>query len=711
MSDAMNMNDEAASEDGREHAAEDEQRERAIPPEADLEETVEIEPLEYEEVVASKPVAPYRGKPRARKKMSRSRRIFIFIALPVILLSLAGGSVTVLNYMGQYHNDLSLASQGIQNLQKAESLLKVSPQSLLDARNVDQARQAFSQADQNFATLNGNLAALPGFVSRVPVYGSRLQAAQHMIPIAINISQLGITGCDALKLLETKFHDPLATQAQGLTTEDLTQVGNDVQKIQAGLAVIADQVNHLQPVDLQADPRITKEIGTLRKALPEVQSWLTTVDKLLPIAPLLLGIGKPTNYLLEILDSTELRPGGGFIGNYGVLTLSGGQVASAHITDVDLLDKPYEFAGNYFPYPRAYSWFDIGSVSWSLRDSNLDADFPTDARNGEMTYKEEKGNVAVQGVIAITPWFIQHILEITGPIDVPEYKETVNAANLIPLIHYHQLGGKAAGEGSDLIPAAGGHSSLRKRFTELLSEHLLERIRQMASTDLSQFLQLGIDALYSKDIQVYFNNSTAETFLQSLQLDDAIQSPPGDNMLVVDANISANKANSFITNSMNDQVTIDAQGNAVHHLTLHYAWDLSGKNYGNPTYRDYVRVYAPVNSTLQEQKGWQVRGTSTAFGHEVWAGFFTLTFGQTHTITLVWSVPHAATRDAQGWHYQEMVQRQAGAMWTALVQITLPGCATIKSEAAGLTSPDDKTVVYSHTLNGNQKIGVDYSCA
>src|SRR5207249_1192677 len=122
------------------------------------------------------------------------------------------------------------------------------------------------------------------------------------------------------------------------------------------------------------DPRISKLVAAFHQALPTLQEWLDSADKLLAVAPALLGIGAQANYLIEIQDTTELRPGGGFIGNYGIATFSGGRLQAARITDADLLDKPFEFAGNTIPYPPVYTWFDIGGSSWSFRDSNLDAD-------------------------------------------------------------------------------------------------------------------------------------------------------------------------------------------------------------------------------------------------------------------------------------------------------------------------------------------------
>ena len=375
-----------------------------------------------------------------------------------------------------------------------------------------------------------------------------------------------------------------------------------------------------------------------------------------------------------------------------------------------MLDKPFESAGGTIPHPSAYSWFDIGGSSWSFRDSNLDADFPTAARYGGSTYKEEGGKVPVQGVIAITPGLIERALAITGPIYVPEYHETVTVQNLIDRIHYYQLG---AHSGSDLVPSPDGHSSLRKRFTELLAEHFLERIRQLSPSALGGLLRVVVGSLRSKDLQIYFNAGLAESVLQSSHLDAAIQSPSGDGLFVVDANIAFNKANNLMTYTLEDQVTLDAQGNAVHRTAISYAWTTKGDLYnGGPLYRDYVRIYVPPGSLLQVQDGWEPRGAGEAFDREVWAGLFTLSYGQTRTITLTWVVPGAAKKDAAGWHYRYLIQRQAGVQWTVHVRMTLPSCAVVIYKDGGLmfTPGSRQVVALTQPLIEDTSVGVDYTC-
>jgi len=648
-------------------------------------------------------------RPLVKSKKPKAKKLYLFL-FSLVLLCMIGAGVSIAGYRtynADYRSYMSLAQTGIKHLQTAEALLKALPKNPLDTHSVSQAQHEFAAASTDFVQLKNDLKSLPGISLSIPVYGPRLRAALHVLPLAIEVSQVGVVACNTLNLIIAKFHDPFNTQQHGLTQADLTIIDANFHQIKGALNLVVKQVSQLQPADLQIDPRMSKLVATFHKDIPALQAWLGAVEKLLPVVPTLLGIGTPTNYLIEVLDSTELRPGGGFIGNYGIATISGGRLTAAHITDTYLLDRAYNGAGHSIPYPSAYTWFDLAPASWNLRDSNLDADFPTAARYAELNYMREGGKVPVQGVIAITPALIQHALAITGPINVPEYHETVTAQNLIDRIHYHQVG--PGTEGGD-VPSPDSRSSVRKHFTELLAEHFLARAHQLPSSALPKLLHLLVTSMSSKDLQIYLNSSRAENLLQQYHLDSAFGSPADDGLFVVDANISPNKASMFIVNTIDDQVTIDGKGNAIHHTMLSYRWATNGPVYGSDVYRDYVRVYAPPGSILQSQDGWQPQGTSKAFGREVWAGFFTLSYGQTLTITLTWMVPDAAKKDAKGWHYQYVVQRQAGAQWTLHLRITLPSCAVMKNKWGGLASNNKQMAMLSQSLTKDLDVGVDYLC-
>jgi hypothetical protein len=644
----------------------------------------------------------------ATSKRQRAKKFRIFLLI-FVLLSIVSAGLTVVGYetySPRYQQDLSLAQQGMQHLQQAETLLKALPENPLDAQTVGRAQREFAAASAAFVQVNDDLKSLPGVLVAVPVYGARLQAALDLLPIAIELSQTGDYGCNVLNLLISRLQHPMDTSSQGLTMTDFYKIGDDFQQIKSTVTLAIHQFNHLPASDLQAAPGLSTYSATFQQAIPLLQTWLQAVEKLLPTAPALLGIGTPGNYLIEILDSTELRPGGGFLGSYGIATLSGGHLASVTLSDSYLLDNAYTATGQSIPFPPAYAWFDLASA-WGLRDSNLEADFPTDARYAEEIYQREGGKVPLQGVIALTPALIEQALVITGPISVPEYHELVTSDNLLDRIHYYLLG---PGYEGGSVPSPDGLSSVNQHFVAVLGKHLLARVRELPDSAISKLLQLVISSVHSKDLQVYLNASAAESVLQSYHMDAAIQAPAGDSLFVVDANIATNKASNLITSTLDDQVTIDTRGNAVHHTTLRYAWLTNGEVYGSPVYRDYVRVYVPANSVLRGQDGWQPRGTNRAFGREVWAGLLTLSYGQTKTITLDWVAPGAVTKDGKGWHYRDLIQRQAGSQWRLDLRVTLPACAAISHEWGGLAPGQAHTLVLTQSLNEDISLGVDYVC-
>lgn len=666
-----------------------------------------------QETLPSPPAQPGSRHRRTKRTLlglpSKTMLLVLCIGLLVVSLGSIFSLLGYQSYNALYHKDMALAQQGEQHLKNAAAQLQTLSKNPLNAVPVSNATHEFAASLTAFSQVNVSLQSLPGIVTLIPVYGSRLNTALRLLPIAVEASQAGIALCNILQSVQVRFHDPLNTHSTGLTSADMNGITQNMRLLKSLAEQAVLQAEQLQPADMQFDPRLGKYVNLFQSYLPTIQAWLQNSDQLIAALPALLGVGTPAHYLIEVLDSTELRPGGGFIGNFGVASIAGGKLTDSHITDVYLFDWPFSATGKIIPYPPAYSWFKqhLSKNSWSFRDSNLEADFPTSAQMGELNYQREGGNIPLQGVIAITPALIQHLLTVTGPLYIPEYHETVTSQNLIDRIHYHQLG---AGRVGNDVPASDGHSSVRKRFTELLSEHFMARVHQLPSSTLATFAQVMLNALRSRDMQVYFNASPAEQVLQRLHLAAAIDAPAGDSLFVVSANISPNKANDLITNTLNDQVTIDANGNAVHHTTIRYVWTTQGDVYGSLVYRDYMRIYLPPNSVVSTQSGWQPDGTSAAYGRKVIAGSFTFAYHQSFTLTLVWTVPHAATKNAQGWHYPYEIQHQAGTLWTVNLTINPPSCATIKGSTGGFTSSSKQAVALNKAVTEDLSLGIDYQC-
>ena len=123
-----------------------------------------------------------------------------------------------------------------------------------------------------------------------------------------------MTGCAVLNTLISRFHDPLNARNPGLTIADIALIANNLHLVKTLFNQAIDQVNQLQPNDVQFDPRLGKAITAFHTYLPTLRSWVNDAEGLIAVLPSLLGIGIPAHYLIEVLDTTELRPAGGFIG-------------------------------------------------------------------------------------------------------------------------------------------------------------------------------------------------------------------------------------------------------------------------------------------------------------------------------------------------------------------------------------------------------------
>src|SRR5262249_44028805 len=124
---------------------------------------------------------------------------------------------------------------------------------------------------------------------------------------------------------------------------------------------IIAQLNQLTPSDLSLDPRLGPVVAQFRDNLPQISQLVNDFDGVIAALPQLLGVAKPATYLMLILDSSELRPTGGFIGNFGALSVNKGQMDPAfHISDITLIDSSVKFGNvpyqQVLPMPDKYAW-------------------------------------------------------------------------------------------------------------------------------------------------------------------------------------------------------------------------------------------------------------------------------------------------------------------------------------------------------------------
>jgi hypothetical protein len=351
-------------------------------------------------------------------------------------------------------------------------------------------------------------------------------------------------------------------------------------------------------------------LSYLTDKLPEVRGLLANAPQYFDVGMWLIGVDHQRQFLIQTLDRSELRPTGGFTGDYGVLQIAGGRVQPFTLRDINgvYLNTPY----SYRP-PAVYSWWPF--MRWGLRDSNLSPDFPTTAGINIQLFEGIQHvwkTIGLQdpnldGVIQFTTAPISDVLRVTGPLTVPTFNVVVNAANVESQIHYYQNDPNAIGVEDAICPSSVVTlANKRKCFTTLLAQVLETKARQLSFTQLFTLAELLVKDLQSHEIQLYFTNPQVENFLLQQGLAGRLNTTPGTDTLMIDqASVSVSKASQFIVTTLQDSVTLDSKGGATHNVLLKLVNATGNQNNYSyiKTYRDYVRVYVPAGAQLQNANG------------------------------------------------------------------------------------------------------------
>ncbi len=654
-----------------------------------------------------------RSRPPGRGR--HLRRVTAAILLVVVLVLLASGAISA--YL-QYSHLRAEASDGLAHLKHIQALLAPLQKhpAIPDAATLATVEQDLRAAEHDFASTRADLGhglftlagAVPAAQSALDTVGRLSAAADEaclagldlmrggdlIIPLLRSDLLAGATPVTASPTPSTPIPTPTPVGSAPsspappvLTAAAVEQLRADFEDAVRRLGVA---ITYARTADLSALPAnlITAQqraqLQSLLVAWPRIMPQLVTVGAWLHVAPTLLGLNGPMRMLVELMDRGESRATGGYIGDYGVLTIQDGKLQPFSLIDIRMIDYPYMGRVGLLPPPPAYPWWPM--PGFALRDSNLSPDFPTAARLGIKLLATE-GGPEVQGAVALTAPAIARVLAVVGPITVPEYNQVVTAENLEAEIRLNT-------ENHAVL-----YNELHERFTGLLGQAFMSKLHGLPPSQMIGIAQAMLTSLRTKDLQVYFTDKTTEGLLAQQGFDSALTRGPGDGLTIIDSNVSINKSNIFTTLLYTDAVTLDTDGTATHHLTITYHFDSSTnpsmQRYleGGHHYHTYLRVYASASAQLASYDGFnggdERINLSDEPSRQMWGGYVWVWDGIPYSLHFVWSVPGAATEDASSYlSYSLTVQHQAGANQQLALTVTVPGRAAPLLSYSGALDQD-----------------------
>lgn len=302
---------------------------------------------------------------------------------------------------------------------------------------------------------------------------------------------------------------------------------------------------------------------------------------------ILLGSDKPMKYLVLFQNNMELRPTGGFIGSYAMITFDKGKLSEINVSDMYSADG--QLKGHVDP-PEPLRKH-LGEGGWYMRDANWDPDFKESSIKVEW-FLEKEVNEKVDGVIAIDLSFVRDILKITGPLDLVDFNKQITFDNL-----YSETQTEVE---NSFFPG----SIKKTSFLTSLSKNLILAVETMPSEKWLGFVKEVYTNLESRHIQIYLHDSNSQKALSNLgftgELDMDIYCNTrciSDRYLLVDANLGVNKANLFINRSQVLNTTISKTG-INHELTVRYE-NKAGVAVGKSgVYKTYTRLILPKEADI-----------------------------------------------------------------------------------------------------------------
>lgn len=374
-----------------------------------------------------------------------------------------------------------------------------------------------------------------------------ITSAQRAKPIVVFFNGITLFRVPDLKVWHAALNIPenisdiiatsesIGAQYQDTKQADLTTISQPIQQLSENISKIEERIDETW---FLKDELPTDAVQLLHRA-PEV---LSSLENLLEYT----SEGSQT-WVILLQNTDELRATGGFPGSYALVNLQDGVITDIVIEDI--YDADGQFKG-YISAPAGISQYTSGNKGLRLPDANWWPDFPTSAQT-MLQFFALGDKQKITGLVAINSSLVSQLLEITGPIELPDYNISLNSENMRQVLR---------SERGSFFPG-----SNQKKF--VLNQAFTQFQRQVASMPNDKKVALALQlkqAITSKDIQMYSPQPDIEQIFAEFQLagilqQNQIQLENCDcqpvSLLLLESNVGINKVNPFISRSV--EVTVN----------------------------------------------------------------------------------------------------------------------------------------------------------
>ncbi len=222
-----------------------------------------------------------------------------------------------------------------------------------DTAQLQLAQTQLQAAQVDFKALRVRMAN-PDWVlssaAKIPGVHTELDTVTALANAGYDVSTMGIELLGAATPVLGRLHGHSLGNETLLTQTDINNLQHATDDSLTLLTDVQAQLKQININDLPVCAAEKAEFTKLAGELPRAQHLLGQASTLIQPVGWLLGVDSPRHFLVQTLDDTELRPTGGFTGEFGIATISDGKIAPPTLYNVDLIDYRAPAYGGFTDY-------------------------------------------------------------------------------------------------------------------------------------------------------------------------------------------------------------------------------------------------------------------------------------------------------------------------------------------------------------------------
>ena len=410
----------------------------------------------------------------------------------------------------------------------------------------------------------------------------------------LRLGREGVTAALSLVAAGKDFNEVtktvLSQDQEGGVSLKIIEVKKNLDDANNRLSYIQSQLGAIRPEDSFLKGRVSpQKIDQSLSEFLKTRLLVSRARELIDVLPEVIGLTGKRSYLVLFANNMEQRPGGGFLGSYGILTFDKGKMVELKVEDIYSADG--QLTGHVDPPLPIRDYLE--QPHWYLRDSNWSPDFLISAQKAEWFLEKEIGR-KTDGVLQVDLNGIADLINIVGPINLPDYQETITGKNLFEKATFHSQ--------ENFFPG----STQKKDFLGALSRRLLDKLLLEGTQNGQKLFTSLLTSIEKKHVVFYFNNEAIQNLISRFNWGGRIAGDTcneekdcvPDYLMVVDANLGVNKANVAVAKRVSQQIVFENSTiNKI--VSLVYQNNNSVDSFQKGRYKNYLRVYQPLNTELE----------------------------------------------------------------------------------------------------------------